>query len=421
MQLDFSKADRLTSLIYDSSQMLWLSIYKGAYEMKNSTNEALRALYVDLVEITSSDKTKEEKNNLRRLAFANVYRQANDPGEGEHSLKFTFDEEAIVKRIAKSYWQLQTNLTIDWNYTSDDKARLASLRAFVDTNFPNEPYKEVIVETILLREPKIQDLEAEFWNNCPDIKSIDDLCNIYRERLRDKLIQVDLDFYKFDNLCFDNNNLLNQHLKDLRLCGLLQVSEAYVEARISHIAEEINKTSDGIVELFKRLRASSPHNILNQDSLKPPQKESYINNFRNHEDQVSSLPLFSDGCKTDLFNILISYFDKINHDPLLSLITNGIEPQQKLLFRDSGNKLTYALKEIFEARLITGVNKKQLEEWVIRNFQFLKTGKTVADYRKDAVHVIISGNSSPAKNPILKIVNNKIEKAIAFTKRGKNI
>ncbi len=259
MQLDFSKADRLMHLIYDSRRVLWASMYDGAYEMKNSTNKSFRTLYADLVKITSSNKTKEEKSNLRNLAFANVYQKMNDPVEGGHYLKCTFDEEATVKRIAKAYWQLQTNLTIDWNYTSDDNSRVTNLRAFVDTYFPNEPFKEVIVETTLLRDPKIQDLETEFWNNCPDLKSIDDLCNIYRERLKEEenLIQVDLDFYKFDKLCFDNNNLLNQYLKELRLCGLLEVSEAYVEARISHIAEEINKTSNGIVELFKRLRASS--------------------------------------------------------------------------------------------------------------------------------------------------------------------
>lgn len=260
MKIDFAKTDRLIELIKDSQLALSSLHYKKAFDLKNNKNKKLRDLYDTLVKITESEKEENEKQNERIKAFAVAYGYENDISKGESFLKHVFDEENILKYLSRAYWQIQTFLIFQYENEDDDEfLNKDELISAISKQFPNEPYPNTIAEIILKKEPRKIDIEKEFWENCTDISVITEFCNIYNKRWIGYLKKVDTEYYGIDAILFNKNknNELYQYFKDLRLCGLLRASEAYVELKLEQIAIQINMVCDGIVELFKNLRAST--------------------------------------------------------------------------------------------------------------------------------------------------------------------
>lgn len=256
MKIDFSKTDRLIELIEDSSLSLIPYYFKEAYELKNSSIPKLKTLYKELVDITQSEKSDTEKQHERIKAYARAYGKEKDLEAGKEFLKLSFDEKSVLQRLTRSYWQIQALVTIRHENNSDF-SDVDGLKSFIDKHYSDEPCKEVIIDVIRKKEPKKADIEAEFWANCTDVSSINDFCNIYRERWRNHLKEVDREYYSMNTVLFDKDNDLYKYFKELRLCGLLQTSERFVECRLGHIAEQINYVCDGIVKLFQGLRASA--------------------------------------------------------------------------------------------------------------------------------------------------------------------
>lgn len=256
MDINFDKTDRLIDLIEDSYIFLASYIYKGAYDLKHSKQPHLQNLYHELVKITSGDMPEGDKHVARIRAFAQAYGKGNDLEQGEELLKFCFDEDRVLKSLTRAYWQIQTFVTFkdesNNNFKDSD-----SLFKLIEKLSPEAPYKEVIVDVVRKQEPRIKDIEKEFWSNCTSTATINDFCNIYRERWRNHLKQLDKDLLDFKTILFDESRDFNKYFKELRLCGLLQQTELYAECMVSKVAIAINRICEQVVAFFRRLRTST--------------------------------------------------------------------------------------------------------------------------------------------------------------------
>lgn len=267
MKVNFEKTDRLIELMVDGSIVINGIYYKGAYEKKHSDNPVFRNLYAELVEITKSDISEDEKHLKRLEAFEKAYSR-----DGEGALKFVFDEERFVKRLTEVYRQLPSMWGKITDTTGNNFADKEGLKRFVDKYYPNELYKDIIVEVVSNQEPTIKDIEKEFWENCPDVDKIDQWCDIYWQRFKDHLKNYDEDYYEYAMDKTDKDNLLFQYFQDLRLTGLLKTDNSFVEVRLYHIVQSLNYTSNSLSELFEGFRRLGQRSI-----SQPTQPDERIN------------------------------------------------------------------------------------------------------------------------------------------------
>lgn len=269
MEINFDKSNRLAELIYDSCLAIDSYHFKGAFDLKTSKNEKLNALYQSLIDIHTDNLSTDEKYALKVEKFAEAYGYKGNFEKGEAFLKLIFDENKIIERLTKAYWQIAPiKITFTGNTTE------AGLKNFIDKYYSEEPCKNAIIKIILKQEPTEVEIEKEFWNNCTSVREVDSFCNIYREHLGKRLKEVDEDFYEMDTILFDKSSLLYKYFKELRRCGLISCSERFIEVRLMHIAKAINLMSNNTVSVFKKLRASTKQTINNISSI-----EEFLNTF----------------------------------------------------------------------------------------------------------------------------------------------
>ncbi len=262
MKINFEKSDRLAEIIYDSCLSIDSYHFNGAYKLKTSKNEKLNRLYQSLIDIHALNLSTEEKYKLKVEKFAEAYGYKDDLKKGEDFLKLTFDEEKVLERLTKAYWQTSP-IRITLNGSNPEE----SLKNFIDKHYSKEPCKKVMFETILRQEPTEVEIEKEFWENCTSVTDIDSFCNIYREHLGKRLMEVDETFYDMDTILFDKNSLLHEYFQDLRICGFISYSEIFIECRLMHIAKSVNLISKSIVNVFKKMRASTHQTITSNSAI----------------------------------------------------------------------------------------------------------------------------------------------------------
>lgn len=277
MKVNFEKTDRLIELLKDGSIVINGFNFKGAFDKKHSENRVLRNLYAELVEITESDIPEDRKYLKRVDAFAKAYNL-----NGENMMISTFDEERFVKYLTRVYWQLPSLFRVRiTDTTGNNYADKEGLKRIIEKYYPEEPYKEIIAEVVSNQEPTVDDIEKEFWENCPDVDKIDQWCDIYWERFKDHLKIYEENYYEHAMDETDKDNLLYQYFQDLRLTGLLKTNRSFVEVRVYHIAQSLNFTANGISELFQRFRRLG---------LRAKQSGSVMANTESDSQDVSGTP-----------------------------------------------------------------------------------------------------------------------------------
>jgi hypothetical protein len=66
-----------------------------------------------------------------------------------------------------------------------------------------------------------------------------------------------------------------------------------------------------------------------------------------------------------------TYFSPHDQGLLHTLLKKKEQPSIPLLFRGNGNQLVDAFKQFYEANLIVGCQKGELEEWIGKNFEYV--------------------------------------------------
>jgi hypothetical protein len=279
MNVSFDKTDRLIAIIETARHTLSLVEYLACGFEEKCKKSEFQPLFNRLVEITNSDDDETTKSTNREKAFADHYQlHLNKKIDGRGMLTHIFDENEVIRYLARAYWQVQTGV----KYRPNN-----NLRETLSKQYPDDPYLDIIEDVLLKQEPLIEDIEAEFWANCPDVNQIDAFCNIYRERWRGKLSRADMKHYDFQALLFNETNKLHRGLAALRECGLLSISERFVEARLHHTAQSINYRCDSVVTMFQKFKAMTkpsvpvanipPNGTLHlPESLNTPRAQKYI-------------------------------------------------------------------------------------------------------------------------------------------------
>lgn len=141
-------------------------------------------------------------------------------------------------------------------------------------------------------------------------------------------------------------------------------------------------------------------------------KESSISTTQPNEEVqrevvLTENPIFNSTIIEDFFNVIQPYFDFVDQAQLMRLLKNDDSLPHPLIFKNNGNRLAYAFRELIENDLITGCDKKQLQNWMMKNFQYVSK-KKVIPYSFDYLEKCISRNFYPCKRPLFRVENKKI-------------
>ncbi|WP_224744356.1 hypothetical protein [Pontibacter aquaedesilientis] len=117
---------------------------------------------------------------------------------------------------------------------------------------------------------------------------------------------------------------------------------------------------------------------------------------------VKSYPQFVEGMAEDFAQILKGYFDKSDREQLLPLLSENQSPAALLVFHGNGNQLADAFKQLYEANLIVGCLKSDLEEWISSHFAYVLR-KQQRMLPPNYLAAIISSNAKPCQSPILDV------------------
>ena len=111
-----------------------------------------------------------------------------------------------------------------------------------------------------------------------------------------------------------------------------------------------------------------------------------------------------------VFDIIKGFFEVEQQSELKQILETGNNSgNKKLLFKDSGNRLTDTFKKLIEHDFITGCQKRYLINWIVSNFEYVKSGESSAFVYK-VVEQTISGQKTPCKSPLIEIKNGQIQK-----------
>lgn len=118
--------------------------------------------------------------------------------------------------------------------------------------------------------------------------------------------------------------------------------------------------------------------------------------------KIVTSPIFITGSSEKFLELIKSYFSPNDQKHLLPLIKNNELPISPLVFHGNGNQLVDAFKQLYEANLIVGCNKGELEEWIGANFEYVYRNRQKA-FPANYLNAMISSNSKPCQSPILDV------------------
>jgi hypothetical protein len=117
-------------------------------------------------------------------------------------------------------------------------------------------------------------------------------------------------------------------------------------------------------------------------------------------------PAFKPEVINEVFNILKDFFSVNDQEELKMILESGGDSSKPLLFKDNGNRLADAFKQLKQADLITGCQKKELEAWIAKNFQYLHRNER-KHFKPKYLNDIISTDKDKCQKPLLNVVLDK--------------
>ncbi|WP_162055464.1 hypothetical protein [Pontibacter pamirensis] len=189
--------------------------------------------------------------------------------------------------------------------------------------------------------------------------------------------------------------LHQMNLPDLFVIHNLQPFYAHVEVReelVDDLSESVKLRESLLAKFIRSVTALLPAPE-EQDSL--PLEPAPAR-------PVTGYPHFVDGVTEKLFEIFKGYFTPEDQEQLLPLLQENQSPSSPLLFHGNGNQLADAFKQLYEANLLVGCLKGELEAWISANFAYVyrKQQRTLPP---NYLAAIISSNAKPCQSPILDV------------------
>ncbi len=122
---------------------------------------------------------------------------------------------------------------------------------------------------------------------------------------------------------------------------------------------------------------------------------------------IDSIPKLISEAIPEVLKIFKVFFNPNQYPDLETLLRTGKSNSSPLLFNDNGNRLTDAFKKLKENDFITGCDKKDLENWIGLNFNYVSR-KKIKTFTPDYLEKCISRKDTICKNPLFNIKNGKI-------------
>jgi hypothetical protein len=130
------------------------------------------------------------------------------------------------------------------------------------------------------------------------------------------------------------------------------------------------------------------------------------------------VPQFSLGIAKVFLEVLKPYFPEGHYPMLEAFIQRGGAPTTPLVFKGNGNQLADAFKQLYEANLIVGCNKMELEKWIAKHFVY-RHNNVDKEFTEGYLNGIISTDVKPCKSPILEIKKKEDKYVIVSSLRNK--
>jgi hypothetical protein len=127
-------------------------------------------------------------------------------------------------------------------------------------------------------------------------------------------------------------------------------------------------------------------------------------------------PIFRQEIVSPVFDLLNGFFPEEDRKILKLIMISGDDSPRALTFLGPGNRLADSFKKLYESDLITGCQKKELESWIVVNFQF-RDDHGIKKFKPKYLNNIISTNQIPCKNPILEVMGDRITGKIMIRKK----
>lgn len=131
-------------------------------------------------------------------------------------------------------------------------------------------------------------------------------------------------------------------------------------------------------------------------------------------------PKFNHQYIDDFLQLIRTYFSEEHFSQLAVLIKLDEQPASQLIFTGNSNKLADAFKQLYEANLIVGCNKAELEKWILKHFLY-SNGDKVNEYSEGWLSAIISSDTKVCKSPILEVrMKDKVPFLVPTVRNKKN-
>ena len=131
-------------------------------------------------------------------------------------------------------------------------------------------------------------------------------------------------------------------------------------------------------------------------------------------------PKFNHQYIDDFLQLIRTYFSEEHFSQLDALIKAEEQPASQMIFNGNSNKLADAFKQLYEANLIVGCNKTELEKWILKHFLY-SNGDKVNEYSEGWLSAIISSDTKVCKSPILEVrMKDKVPILVPTVRNKKN-
>lgn len=164
-----------------------------------------------------------------------------------------------------------------------------------------------------------------------------------------------------------------------------------LETWIKDLVKDFQKSnSDILIDFLSECKTLAIESKKNNESLNLPEIKPHLN--------VEIIMPF--------FEILKPFFNESQQIDLKMTLSTGRNVENHLLFMDNGNRLADAFKQLFESDLITGCQKKELENWISKNFTY-RYRNEIKFFKARYLSDIISTTKNKCQNPVLNVRLNK--------------
>ena len=117
-------------------------------------------------------------------------------------------------------------------------------------------------------------------------------------------------------------------------------------------------------------------------------------------------PIFKPEDVQTVYDLLKNFFIAEHQSQLYQMLKTGNDAIGSLIFLDNGNRLADSFKQLIDADIITGCQKKELENWIFRNFKY-RNNQRIKDFTPRYLNDIISTTNDLCRNPILNVTRDR--------------